>query len=840
MQNQHDFGIQIPSSLDINDSDLLERFSPEIAPGMVFQLADGTIQACNPAAETILGFTLTQMRGGTSLDHLWQTIKEDGSPFPGETHPTMVALQTGQPVVGVIMGVYQANGSLIWIEINAQPLFEAHSSTPWAAVATFWDVTEQKSVQVEPTLKSLLPQSQPQNRTVLVVEDCPEDREVYCRYLQQDTDCTYRVLEAKTGNAGLEICRTTQLDAVLLDYRLPDYEGLKFITALQAQSKNPPPVIVVTGQGNEALAVQILKGGGKDYLIKGQFSAHELQCAIDFAVENAQLTLKLQRSTEQERLLSQIAQRITQRLQESQEQLQLGVKVAGVALAKFDYASNLVELSKEAADLFGISASELTVTRERIHATFHPDERDELLKIIEQVLDPTGAGWFAREHRVVWENGEVKWLSVRKQVFFNGSGASARPKSAILAAIDVTERKQAELERERLLQQEQRARAEAERANRIKDEFLAVLSHELRSPLNPIVGWVNLLLQRKLDESRTREALVTIERNAKLQVQLIDDLLDISRIMRGKLTLNAVPVSLKFVIFAAMETVRLAAETKKIQLNLEPISSLILVFGDAGRLQQVVWNLLSNAVKFTPSGGQITIRLTQVEETYAQIQVIDTGKGINPEFLPYVFEHFRQEDSATTRKFGGLGLGLSIARQIVEMHGGSIEVASLGENQGATFTVKIPLLQASNPQIQADKITPSQTTSDAAPLSNVCALIVDDEPDTRDFLAFLLQVSGANVTVTASAFEALQAIEQSHFDILLSDIGMPEIDGYTLIQMIRGQTHEPYCQIPAIALTAYAGEGNQQQAISAGFQYHLAKPIDQNKVIELILQLVHK
>lgn len=307
--------------------------------------------------------------------------------------------------------------------------------------------------------------------------------------------------------------------------------------------------------------------------------------------------------------------------------------------------------------------------------------------------------------------------------------------------------------------------------------------------------------------------------------------------MRGKLTLNAAPVSLTFVISAAMETVRLAAETKNIQLSLEESSNIVQVSGDSGRLQQVVWNLLSNAIKFTPHGGQVKIGLTQVEN-YAQIQVIDTGKGINPEFLPYVFEHFRQEDSATTRKFGGLGLGLAIARQIVEMHGGIIKVASLGENQGATFTVQIPLFKASNPQIQALDITQDQTTSNAAPLANIRALIVDDDPDTRDFLAFLLEMNGANVTVTASAFEVLQALEQSRFDVLLSDVGMPEMDGYTLIQTIRGRTDLPYCQIPAIALTAYAGEGDQQQAMSVGFQYHVAKPIDPDKVITLIVQLV--
>ena len=260
---------------------------------------------------------------------------------------------------------------------------------------------------------------------------------------------------------------------------------------------------------------------------------------------------------------------------------------------------------------------------------------------------------------------------------------------------DISDRKQIESERERILQREQAAREVAENANRIKDEFLAVLSHELRSPLNPILGWSQLLRRGKLDEVKTAQALATIERNAQLQSQLIDDLLDISRIVRGKLTLVAVPVNLSSVISAALETVRLAAEAKSIhiELNLEP--NIRRVYGDAGRLQQMVWNLLSNAVKFTPTGGRVKVRLTQTNQD-VQLQVMDTGKGINSEFLPYVFEHFRQEDGATTRKFGGLGLGLAIARQIAELHGGRIWVESRGENQGATFTVELPILPTAN------------------------------------------------------------------------------------------------------------------------------------------------
>lgn len=399
---------------------------------------------------------------------------------------------------------------------------------------------------------------------------------------------------------------------------------------------------------------------------------------------------------------------------------------------------------------------------------------------------------------------------------------------------EVTDRKQAEIEREQLLARERLARAESERANRIKDEFLAVLSHELRSPLNPILGWVKLLQTRKFDETRTKAALATIERNAQLQAQLIEDLLDISRIMGGKLSLNATPVSLAFVILSAIETVRLAAEAKNIQLIPILDTAVDRVFGDAGRLQQVVWNLLSNAVKFTPMGGQVTIRLTQVEGD-AQIDVIDTGKGIHPEFLPYVFEYFRQEDSTTTRKFGGLGLGLAIARQIVEMHGGQIWADSQGIDRGATFAVRIPLFAGpqSPPQTVVSR---SSSNVDIKPLAGLQALIVDDDRDSRELVAFLLQESGAVVSAAASASEALQSLKQALPNILLSDIGMPGMDGYTLIATVRSLQE---CQtLPAIALTAYAGDGDKQRAIAAGFQDRIPKPIDPNKLIAAILQLV--
>jgi len=402
---------------------------------------------------------------------------------------------------------------------------------------------------------------------------------------------------------------------------------------------------------------------------------------------------------------------------------------------------------------------------------------------------------------------------------------------------DITDRKQAEAEREKLLQQEQAAREAAETANRIKDEFLAVLSHELRSPLNPILGWSKLLQQNKLGAAKTASALASIERNALLQSQLIDDLLDISRILSGKLSLNQMSVDLNMVISAALETVRLAAEAKSLQIETTFSPGIGMVMGDSGRLQQVIWNLLSNAVKFTPQGGQISVRLTQTR-SYAQILVTDTGKGINPEFLPYVFEHFRQEDGATTRKFGGLGLGLAIARQIVELHGGRIWVESRGEGQGASFTVELPLLHTAKPVEEVAGTTEARW--DDLHLASVRVLVVDDERDSREFVAFVAQQAGAEVTAVGSAIEALQLLSTTPFDILLCDIGMPDMDGYMLVRQVRALPPEQGGQIPAIALTAYAGDFNQKQALAAGFQRHLAKPVEPNELVKAIVTLLSR
>jgi PAS domain S-box-containing protein len=406
---------------------------------------------------------------------------------------------------------------------------------------------------------------------------------------------------------------------------------------------------------------------------------------------------------------------------------------------------------------------------------------------------------------------------------------------------DVTQRHQAEEERERLLAREKAARAEAESANRAKDEFLATVSHELRTPLNAILGWSRLLRIGQLDARAAGNAIEIVENNAKAQAQLIEDLLDVSRIISGKLRINYEQVNLVTVIEAALETARPAAQAKSIRLSAELNSTAGAVMGDATRLQQVIWNLLSNAVKFTPKDGRVEIRLER-DDSHAQITVGDTGQGISPEFLPHVFDRFQQADSKDTRRHGGLGLGLAIVRHLVEMHGGAVKADSPGEGQGATFTVRLPLKTS---QTEAGKIVEEQAANsspllDRLPaLDGVDVLAVDDEASAREIITAVLTQCGATVTAVASAADAITALAQSRPDVLVSDIGMPDENGYELIGKVRRLKPEQGGNIPAVALTAYARTEDRMRALAAGFQSHVPKPVEPAELALVVASLMH-
>jgi PAS domain S-box-containing protein len=528
-------------------------------------------------------------------------------------------------------------------------------------------------------------------------------------------------------------------------------------------------------------------------------------------------------------------------LKRSQDRLNLALEAAGMGIWKWTIPANEVLWSAKLEEMFGLSPGTFSGHFQTFITRIHPEDRDLVMQTATEAIR-TGND-FTVEFRVVQSDGRICWLVARGKVFHDAGGS---PLQMTGVTLDITDRKRIEVERANILEREQAARQQAEAASRMKDEFLAIVSHELRSPLNAILGWARLLRTRKMNPEKVEQALATIERNAQAQTQLIEDLLDISRIIRGAIRIYPRPVNLMTVLQAAIDTTRPAAETKSIQLKTEFETTVGMVSGDPERLQQVVWNLLSNAVKFTPAEGQVTVRLTQVAakalpaaQPHAQIQVMDTGKGISAEFLPHVFDRFSQADSTTTRNESGLGLGLAIVRNLVELHGGKVYVESPGVGQGSTFIVELPLLPDSYPT--QHPVLPYEAVSLANDLlEGLTVLVVDDEADTRDFLAAALEQCGAQVTTAASAQDALTLLPRLRPDVLLSDIGMPEEDGYGLIQKVRALSPEAGGQTPAAALTAYVRGEDRNRAIAAGFQLHVPKPIDPVQLLSVVKQLANR
>ena len=425
-------------------------------------------------------------------------------------------------------------------------------------------------------------------------------------------------------------------------------------------------------------------------------------------------------------------------------------------------------------------------------------------------------------------------------------GADVDGERLVMSIIrDVTERKLAEHERTELLVRAELARAEAEKANRLKDEFLSTLSHELRTPLNAILGWTRMLQSGQVAEGRRALALATIERNAHVQARLVDDILDVSRIVSGKLPLEIDALDARAVVGAAVDSVRLAAEARALKIEVICDRDLGTVYADAGRMQQVVWNLLSNAVKFTPRGGQVTVRARRVDE-HLEIVVSDSGQGIAPEFLPHVFERFRQADAGSARQHGGLGLGLAIVRHLVELHGGSVSVHSDGLGRGATFVTRFPLLAPESEVNQrvSDPGSPEAALELGAPidrepsLEGVHVLVVDDEVDARELLRLLLESCGATVSTAANAGEASRILSADRPDVMVSDIGMPGEDGIALIARIRRWPAVDGGSIPAVALTAFARPEDRARAISAGFTAYLTKPVDLSLLLKTVVRLL--
>jgi PAS domain S-box-containing protein len=541
---------------------------------------------------------------------------------------------------------------------------------------------------------------------------------------------------------------------------------------------------------------------------------------------------------------SKIARDITLRkraeksILENTERLHLALAAAKLGDWDWDPADDLIYLSSRAAAIFGVP-SHPPVTRAQMREFIHPDYREKArLANIQAAADHRD---YEIEYRVIRPDGVQIWAAAKGRGMYDADGKLVRMFGVLQ---DITQRKQVELEREQLLEAERAARADAERMSIMKDEFLATLSHELRTPLNAIMGWSQLLRSRAHDDEELTEGLSVIERNTRVQTQLIEDLLDMSRIISGKIRLDLQRVDLQEVVKAALASVRHSAEAKEIRLEIVMDPHAGPVLGDPGRLQQCFWNLLSNAIKFTPKRGKIRISLQRIN-SHLEVCVADDGEGIKPDFLPHVFERFRQADASTTRRHGGLGLGLSIVRQLVELHGGTVRAESAGIGKGATFCINLPLMvvreQPADERRDHPRGSPLDPSAlDPPSLRGITVLAVDDEPDARNLLKRVLEDCGAKVLLAASANEALAVLIRERPDMIVSDIGMPEQDGYEFIRKVRALTPEQGGRTPAAALTAFARSDDRTRALRAGFQSHIAKPVDSTELAAVVASLAAK
>jgi signal transduction histidine kinase/DNA-binding response OmpR family regulator len=628
---------------------------------------------------------------------------------------------------------------------------------------------------------------------------------------------------------------------VITDYRLRWSDGLKILWEVKSLYPHYP-IIMFTDSGTQEVAVEAMKLGLDDYLVKAPKHFVRLPVAIRSA-------LNRKRAEQRAKLLTDISTLLVSSL----DTRTLVTQVLQVVIPAFaDWCF---------ADIVG---SNLAVFDSLIVVAADPAKAELVLELRRRYPPPSDADFGApkvlrtgKPELVsdtpddlipkVAQNEEHANLLYRLQatsymivpliiqerklgtiIFALARSTDCYMEADLAMAMDLAQRVALAVDNARLYQ-------EAREANRVKDEFLAIVSHELRTPLNSILGWAQTLVNRQLNEATTTKALQIIERNARLQNKLIDDILDISRIIQNKIHLDMRPVHLVSVIHAAVEIVRSQAEAKHINIELLLDPNVKQVDGDAERLQQIVWNLLSNAIKFTPNGGQIIVELQQLHSSsQAQITVRDNGQGIRAEFLPHVFDRFRQANGMTTRSHSGLGLGLAIVRHLVEMHHGSVYAISEGEGKGATFTVQLPTKLAGTFSL-AEQTNP--VSKEFPNLNGLRILVCDDDADSLELIAFLLSECQVQVTTARSAAEAFQHISENCPDILISDIGMPEEDGYSLIRKVRTLETERGWNLLAIALTAFAREEERDQALAAGFQLHLPKPVEPSDLIAALLRL---
>lgn len=519
------------------------------------------------------------------------------------------------------------------------------------------------------------------------------------------------------------------------------------------------------------------------------------------------------------------------------QQLAFHVESSPLAVVEWDSDFRVSRWSESAERLFGWKAEEVIGKHVNEWRFVFTDDVDAVALVTNRQREGVEVHGVQR-NRNYTRDGGILFCEWYNSVLKDERGKLI---SVLSLVLDVTARQSAEKERAASLLREQDARRHAEEADRLKDEFLATLSHELRTPLTSILGWASMIRNGEVEGSNATRAIETIERNARSQARLIDDLLDVSRIITGNLRLDLHPLNLAPIVDAALDALRPTADVKGIRLQTRFFPEECLVKGDPNRLRQVIWNLLSNAIKFTQRGGSVTIHLNCVDLT-ARLTVSDTGEGISAEFLPYVFDRFRQAEASVSRKQGGLGLGLAVVRHLVELHGGTISAESEGLGKGSAFTVDLPLAQERRDPARAEErrreVERRHSRSGAVRLDGLHVLLVEDDDDSRKLLGTMLKRYGARVTSTKSAKEALSVFDGELPDVLISDIGMPDQDGYEFIRKLRSAPPDKGGLTPAIALTGYASRKDRERALTAGYQQHIAKPIEQADMIAAIAALV--
>jgi signal transduction histidine kinase/ActR/RegA family two-component response regulator len=670
---------------------------------------------------------------------------------------------------------------------------------------------------------------------ILLVDDQPAKLLSYETIL---ADLGENLIRAGSGREALEILLKTDIAVVLVDVCMPDLDGFELASMVRGHPRFQKTAILLVS-GILVGDIDRMKGydsGAVDY-ISVPLVPGILRAKVGVFVDLYRKTEQLQQMNQE--LERRVAERTAEieagaaLLRLSEERLRLVLTANTIQGWTWDIATNEFSWVGPPAD-----AKQEAQSLTRFLNSVHPADRAAVQRAFDRAVQ--GAGEYSAEFRTHHAGEADQWWLGRGTLILDDSG---QPRSIAGINASITERKRAEEERMRLLKHAEEARREAERANQLKDEFLATLSHELRTPLNAITGWAHML-RDGLDAPTQVKAVEAINRNALLQTQLISDLLDVSRIVSGKLSLESKPVDLSSVIQSAIDTIRPAAHAKNIFVEAEVgTTPTQRVAGDAGRLQQVIWNLLSNAVKFTPANGHIQVRAEKVSGG-VELSVQDDGPGIQPAFLPHIFERFRQADSSSTRSHRGLGLGLAIVRHLVEMHGGRVEAANRQDRSGAIFKAFLPAAapeaQAATDQKAAKPIARkngSVQLQSASLLKGVRVLVVDDEPDAREVIALILRQRGAEVVTASSAAEAMGILERESPQVLVADIEMPVEDGYSLIRKLRDLPSPSGAGTPVIALTAYAGEQDRAKVLQAGFDLHVPKPIQPPELIAAIASL---